>query len=80
MSKKTQPICQFRYPKSQMKCIQILSPLIKNDINSNLHEICFQNFQKLVDMGLGLEISFHQFLLNLLLNEKTYLVALQCTI
>jgi hypothetical protein len=55
-----------------MKCIKILSPLNEKDINSNLHEI----FQKLVDMGLGLEISFHQFLLNLFLNEKTYLLSL----
>ncbi len=63
-----------------MKCIKKLSFLNEKDINSNLHEISFQNFQKLVDMGLGLEISFHQFLLNLLLNEKIYLIALQCTI
>jgi hypothetical protein len=63
-----------------MKCVKILSLLNEKDINSNLHEISFQNFKKLVDMGLGLDISFHQFLLNLLLNEKTYLLALQCTI
>jgi len=53
---------------------------MKRIFNSNFHEISFQNFQKLVDMGLGLDISFYHFLLNLLLNEKTYLLALQCTI
>jgi hypothetical protein len=63
-----------------MKCVKILSPFNEKDLNSNICEISFQNFQKFVDMGLGLEISFHQFLLNLLLNEKTYLLALQCTI
>jgi hypothetical protein len=30
-------------------------------------------------MGLGLEISFDQFFLELQLNEETYLLALQCT-
>ncbi len=48
--------------------------------NSNLHKIAFQNFKKLVDMILGLEISFDQFLLDLHLNEQTYILALQCMI
>jgi hypothetical protein len=31
-------------------------------------------------MGLGMEISFHEFLLELQLNENTYLLTLQCTL
>jgi hypothetical protein len=31
-------------------------------------------------MGLGMEISFHEFLLELQINENTYLLALQCTL
>jgi hypothetical protein len=55
-------------------------PLNEKDNNSNLHEIAFQNFQKLVDMRLGLKISFHQILLDLHLDEQTYILVLQCTI
>jgi hypothetical protein len=63
-----------------MKCTKILSPLNEKDNNSNLCEVTFQNLKKLVDMKLGLEISFDQNLLYLYFNEKTYLFALQCTI
>jgi hypothetical protein len=42
-----------------MKCIKILSFLNEKDINSNIREISFQNFQKLIDMGLSQKISFH---------------------
>jgi hypothetical protein len=63
-----------------MKCTKILSPSNEKDNNSNLCETTFQIFQKLVDMRLGVEISFHQILLDLHLDEQTYLLALQCTI
>jgi hypothetical protein len=58
---------------------KILSLLNEHNNNPNLHQIAFQIFKKLV-MGLGLEISFDQFFLELQLNEETYLLALQCTI
>jgi len=51
--------------KPSMRCTKILSPLNENDNNSNLHKITFQNFQKLVNMGLGIDISIHQILSNL---------------
>jgi hypothetical protein len=69
--KKQKSICRFQYPKS---------PLNEKDNNSNIREIAFQIFKKLVDMKLGLEISFDQFLSDLHLNEHVYLLALQCTI
>jgi hypothetical protein len=37
-------------------------------------------YKKLVNMGWGMEISFHEFLLELQLDENTYLLALQCTL
>ncbi len=51
--------------KPLMRCTKILSPLNENDNNSNLRKITFQNFQKLVNMGLGIDILIHQFLSNL---------------
>ncbi len=60
--KKKQPICQFRISKTTSEIYKILSPLNENDNNSNLPKITFQNFQKLVNMGLGVDISFDQFL------------------
>jgi len=59
---------------------KILSPLNEHNNNPNLHQITFQNFKQIVDMGIGLKISFDLFFLELQLNEKTYLLALQCTI
>jgi hypothetical protein len=59
-----------------MRCTKILSPLNEKDNNSNIHEITFQNFKNLVDMRLGLEFSFDQFLSYLYFIEKTYLFAL----
>jgi len=49
--------------------------------------IVFQNFMKLqiiffwklVDVGLGVDISFEQFLIDLNVNEKTYIFALWST-
>jgi hypothetical protein len=40
---------------------KILSPLNENDNNSNLCKITFQIFKKIVNMGLGVDISFDQF-------------------
>jgi hypothetical protein len=37
---------------------KILSPLNEHNNNPNLHQITFQIFKKIVDMGLGIEISF----------------------
>jgi hypothetical protein len=58
---------------------KILSPLNEHNNNPNLHQMTLKNFKKLV-MGLGLEISFDKFLLDLQSNEETYLLALQCMI
>jgi hypothetical protein len=83
-----------KHVKKKKKTTNLLIPISKTtnemykniitfkwkDINSNICEITFQNIQKLVDMGLGLEISFHQILLDLHLNQEIYLLALQCTI
>jgi hypothetical protein len=40
-----------------MRCTKILSPLNEHDNNPNIHEIAFQIFKKLVDMGL--DVNFH---------------------
>jgi hypothetical protein len=38
-----------------------LSPLNEHNNDLNFHEIAFQTFKKLINMGLGVEISFDQF-------------------
>jgi outer membrane phospholipase A len=53
---------------------------MKKDNNSNIHEIAFQISKKLVDMILGLEIAFDQFLSDFHLNEHVYSLPLQRTI
>jgi len=40
---------------------KILSPLNEHNNNPNLHQITFQNFKQIVDMGIGLKISFDLF-------------------
>jgi hypothetical protein len=49
-------------------------------VSQDAFQIAFQIFKKLVDMILGLEISFEHFLLDSHLNEQTHFLALQCTI
>jgi hypothetical protein len=55
-------ICWFQYPKPSMKCTKTLLLLNEKDCNSNLYHRGTQIFNKLVDMGLSLEISFDEFI------------------
>jgi hypothetical protein len=48
--------------KTTSEIYKILSPFNENDNNYNLCKITFQIFQKLVNTGLGVDISFNQFL------------------
>jgi len=57
-----------------MKCFN------EKNYTSYLHDIGIQIYNKLVNMGLGIEISFHEFLLELQIGKNIYLLALQCTL
>jgi len=57
-----------------------LSPLNEHNNNLNVHEIAFQTFKKLINVGLGVEISFDQFFRVFNLNDKTNLLALPCIV
>jgi hypothetical protein len=46
-----------------MKSTKLLLPLEEKNRISNVHDIGILIFKKLVNMGLGMEISFHEFLL-----------------
>jgi hypothetical protein len=54
--------------------------LNEKNYTSYLHDIGIQIYNKLINMGLGIEISFHEFLLELQIGKNTYLLALQCTL
>ncbi len=62
--KKNQPICRFQYPKPPMKYTKILLALDEQDHMPNHGEISIQIYKKLINMGLGEDISFQQFLLD----------------
>jgi hypothetical protein len=63
-----------------MKCTQILLPLKNHNYDTNNHQIAIKIFQKLVNMGLGEDICFDEFLLNLQLSEEMYILALCSTL
>jgi hypothetical protein len=60
-----------------MKHIQILLPLDEQDRMPNHGKINIQNYKKLVNMGLGEDIFFEQFLLYLKKDEETYILGLR---
>jgi hypothetical protein len=62
MWKKTRTIFLIPISKTISEIYKILSPLNENDNDFNLCKITFQNLQKLVNMGLGVDISLDQFL------------------
>ncbi len=78
--KKQQKNCPFQYPKPPMKFTKILSHLNEHDNNPNLHKISSQIFKKLIDIKFDVNIWFDEFVSNLQLDEKTYLITLQSTI
>jgi len=75
MPEKDQPICRFQYPKPPMKDTKILLPLNEQDHMPNHGEISIQ-IKKFIDMRLGKDISFQQFLLDLKIDEETYILGL----
>ncbi len=72
---KNQPICWFQYSKPPMKSTTILLPLDEHDRVPKFHEIANNILKKLVDMGLGVDISFEKFLIDLNVNEENYIFA-----
>jgi hypothetical protein len=56
-----------------MKHIKILLFLNEQDHMPNQGEINIQIYKKLMDMGLGEDISFEHFLLDLKIDEETYI-------
>jgi hypothetical protein len=62
-----------------MKCKKMLLRLNENKHTQNLFQIIIQIFEKLIDMGLGHENSFNEFISNLQMNKDIYL-ALWCTL
>ncbi len=63
-----------------MKHTKILLPLEEENGISKRHDINMKMYKKLIDMGSYEDISFEQFLLNLQIDEKTYILGLQYTI
>jgi len=63
-----------------MKFIRILLPLDIKNCTIELCHIPIQIFNKFIEMKLGLEISFVQFLVELQIDETIYLLTLQCTL
>jgi hypothetical protein len=63
-----------------MKFIRILLPLDIKNCTIELCHITIQIFNKFIEMKLGLEISFVQFLVELQIDETTYFLTLQCTL
>jgi hypothetical protein len=59
---KKQQICRFQYPKPLMKCTKTLLCSNEKEYNSNLYHRGTQISNKLVDIGLSLEISFDEFI------------------
>jgi hypothetical protein len=71
-----QLICQYQYLEPPMKHIKILLLLDEQDHMPNHGEINIQIYKKLINMGLGQDISFEEFLLDLKIDEKTYFLGL----
>jgi hypothetical protein len=63
-----------------MKCTQILLLLEDHNYDTNNQKIAIKIFEKLVNMGLGKDICFDEFLSNLQFNERTYILALRSTL
>jgi hypothetical protein len=75
MQKKNQPICQFQYPKPPINIQKYYYLQMNKIICQTMMKLIFK-FKKLIDMGLSENISFEQFLLDLKIDEKTYLFGL----
>jgi len=78
--KKRQQNFQLQYPKPPMKHTKILLPLDEKIICQTMGKLIFKFIKKLINMGLGEDISFEQFLLDLKIDEKTYILGLCYTI
>jgi len=63
-----------------MKCTKILLLLNEKNHNFYLHNVGIQIYNKLVNMGLGIKISFHECFVKFQINQNTYLFALQCAL
>jgi hypothetical protein len=63
-----------------MKHTKILLPLKKENCISKYHDCNIKIYKKLIDMGLGEYIPFEHFLLNLQIEEETYILGLKYAI
>jgi hypothetical protein len=63
-----------------MKDTKILLPLDEQGHMPNHGVISIQIYKKLIDKGLGKDISFQQFLLDLKIDEETYILGFHYTI
>jgi hypothetical protein len=59
-----------------MKQRKKLLPLKEENCISKRHDISMKMYKKLIDMGLYEDISFEKNLLNLQINEETYILRL----
>jgi hypothetical protein len=78
--KKTNKSTNFNFPNHKWNVKKYYFFLNEKNYTSYLHDIGIQIYNKLVNMGLGTEISFHEFFLELQIGKNTYWLALQCTL
>ncbi|KAJ7532202.1 hypothetical protein O6H91_14G076700 [Diphasiastrum complanatum] len=80
--KKGHSICRFHFPKPPMRRTIILMPLQEQFAKEfkTLQDISHSINKHLQHMGLGMDMSFDEFLTMLQLNEQTYLHAIRSTI
>jgi len=73
MKKKMSINLSISISKTTNETYKILLLLDEQDCMPNQGEINIQIYKKLINMGLGEDISFEQFLLDLKINEETYI-------
>jgi hypothetical protein len=78
--KKCQTIFQYQYLKPPMKRTKKLLSLQEENCISKHHDISIKIYKKLIDMGLGEDLSLEKHLLNLQITEEKHILGLQYTI
>jgi hypothetical protein len=61
-----------------MKHTKISSPLAKENCISKYHDISIKIYKKLIDIGLGEDIPFERLLLNIQIDEETFICITYC--
>ena len=82
--KKSKSVCRFNYPQPPMRLTKILYPLDEDDMDDNeldQHKDTWKFIKKhLNDMKDGEDIAFDQLLVNLIVTEQKYLLAIRSSL